>query len=239
MLSILLAILMQTPPAPPLPYGGEPETRKFIIYHDDGPDSRLLVSELSRDWTSGKERPPIAARDFAGLQAELRKSIILTHRSKAGREFERIYDYPQFSFGDRGQLRKFDQRTFMASGTVLLTLQVIIANESIDLNEWRDMNEWRVDAAEGRWLFNAKECLKLLDYEAYERLQMDDEKRDISVGFAEFRRRYGHLPGMPEYVEPTLPPPPFKKMPWEVGWISPFRLESPSLVPIPDPGPMP
>lgn len=233
MLSILLAILMQTPPAPPLPYGGEPETRKFIIYHDDGPDSRLLVSELSRDWTSGKERPPIAARDFAGLQAELRKSIILTHRSKAGREFERIYDYPQFSFGDRGQLRKFDRRAFTASGTALLTLQVIIENESIDLGEWRSDNEWKVDAAESRWLFNATMHLKATAPITYANLRAENDLREITVNFTEFRRRYGHLPGMPEYIEPTLPPPPFKKMPWEVGWISPFRLESPRPAPLP------
>lgn len=227
-MALLLAIAGQIMPIPDpyMPYGDHIDSRKFVIIYDKNKESRILVSELTRDWQA---KPAEKLKRWAKLQERLKKSVTLISRDELP-EFRFTNEgYPYFRFGERGDVRKFPTEMFAGSGTSLLSLDVIVRNESIDLSSWRnDCYQVNLNAELShvgcaiRWLAVSvpHELGPISQY--YQEWGEAD-----NIGFLRIQEQFSAYDGYPIYSPPELPEQPSYKFPWQDGYIYP-----PEIVPV-------
>lgn len=222
----LLLILAQLPPAPAAVDDtispAHVAERKFVVIHDDGPESRLLVSELTRDWTRGR-KCPATMKGWIELQSHVAKSVTLSPRRLAGPEFRHAIDgYPFIRYGERGAIRRFPREAFVDTGTPLLTMHSLIRNETLDLSDWRTQCEHISFTAEMGHVAKLRKLASSFPGEVESGWFAHEWGEADNMAFIRSSERYRHWDGFPVYVEPKLPPRPRVPFPWEDGYVSPI-----------------
>jgi len=201
--------------APPAPEDVEPEPvekapRKLFVIYDDSRESRMLLAELQRDWSK------FGLDELNRIAIFLRSEVVLVD-CKSVAELRLISSgYPYWRLGTRGELNRFDERTFHDTGRPLATLHALHWNQTCDLSTWKreceqvqhqeEMKHWhqviewlRVSAPD-----RAGNCRNCLEWGLAE-----------NIRFIEMQREYANYVGFPVYVAPKLPASPFRLFPWE------------------------
>jgi hypothetical protein len=113
---------------------------RIRVICDNDLRSRLLYSELTRNWT--KTKFPLKKENLARLQelAEVQK-LVLKHvtvvkRQDVWEEFRGWYKYPVYHLGTHGKLEEFDDRAFGTTSFPLLTMEAIVRGPG-DIAEWK------------------------------------------------------------------------------------------------------
>lgn len=196
--------------------------RKIVIYHDEGRDSKVLVSELTRDWHPNRST---TLAIISTIQSDLKQRVELVHRDKAGLEFSRIHDgYPFYRYGQYGEIQKFDRRMFSTSGQCLLALKSIVDNQSINTTLWKESCETAAYCSERRHQQEVAAWIATVSWLSYEQLMADTEGGIETLHPTDLQSRFCAYGGIPEYIAPVLPESPLKKMPWEPNYVSPLAL---------------
>ncbi len=252
-LLLLLSLPMQ-PPVPALPFPqlfpvpqlfqfAEYETEEEqavikptvqILYGDD-PRSKLLVSELTRDWTRTKRPVRVdswlllqrlnGVRD--GLQPHLtlvdaQRDPVLKYRT----------DLPLWRIREYGEPQKFDPRTFGTTSWPLLTVKSLVFEATVDLAEWKRACRWQEQGAKTDYFNEISAWVSLIaprDIAEFSRKHCEDNDE----GFTQFTSdtlvaEYGSWDGFPVFQwEP--PPRPRHPLPWEPD----FMLPALPAIPIP------
>jgi hypothetical protein len=230
--SLLLVAACQLAPVPDpyIPHTDHVDSRKFVIIYDKNKESRVLASELTRDWTtSGKKSPP-KLQAWAALQSRVKSHVVLKTREECGREFWHVNDgYPFYRYGDNGEVRGLPREMFAGSGTALLSMEAIIANETMDLSSWRNECYSIVLQSELMHVGAAIRWLNVSSPEAVESLSSFYPQwgETENIGFLRIQERFSAYDGYPAYDPPALPESPLRKMPWERGYVFP-----PEIVPV-------
>lgn len=204
---------------------GEASQTKIYIFYDDSKISKLLIDELTRDWTKPRleklsEKSLAIAKEFNEKQEFVKKHVKLVHRLDKGFEKYRYLDqYPSYSRSLYEDAKKFDEKSFMTSSFPLLTVETIVYNEVLldgvlfkEISLWERKcehlkREARFDYADKivEWaLKNKKEELEKF----FENEWDGDEEPLIKL--------WGKCENFPKFIQkPELPPDPRRKFPWE------------------------
>lgn len=241
--SIAMVALCQLAPIPDLynPAAKHVDSRRFVVICDQNRESKIIRSELTRDWTaSGKKSPP-KLRAWASLQSRVSGMVKIVGREHAGPEFRHVNEgYPYYRLGDRGEVRRFPEEMFFGSGTALLSMDVLIANETMDLAPWKnECYEVNIHAELSHVCDVVRWLKKSLPQELGEDSRFDPRWGEAdNIGFLYVESRYSAYDGYPTYAPPELPPAPLRRFPWESGYVFPPEIE-PVLIAPPPPEELP
>jgi len=194
---VLLLALLQTP-----------EPRKLTIYVNENRESKILISELNRDWLS---------RGVCHKTLELHsKQFTISSRMQLVKCRE--YEAPYWQYGKYSKKHKFDYRTFEGSGRAMGTVYVLVENTFMDLGPWKTKVEDIHNSAKLkhcdailRWMEDAyPDDFMVWQYVGREFGERQDAK------FVKLTEAWGRHKDCPKYKPPTkFPPSPLLQFPWE------------------------
>ncbi len=210
-MTLILALLCQLPPAPEEPITPAAPIRKIVIYLDDSPRSNLLRAELTGNWNRNGTPAQI---EWQRRQAAVLESVeIVEHR-----RYE-LASYPRWARSRYQGTNEFDPRAFSDSGMALMTIEVILFNENVDLSDWKHQCKNAIGQAEHKYV---REGCKWIRENDAEEIPVIEGWYNMwiwgvpdNVVFPMMRERYKNRGNFPAYVEPELPPKPFRAWPWE------------------------
>lgn len=204
---------------------------KIRVICDNNPNSRLLYSELTRDWTKPKGGLTKANQarlfELAEIQKLVLKHVTVVKRQDVWKEFRDWDRYPVYHLGTQGKLQEFDERAFGTSSFPLLTMEAIVRGPG-DIAKW----EARANAIE-KWdrgvyhqdLFQW--AFQNFPEEASEVAGSAIEDWSFDSTYKKFELKFGSREGAPKYIPPELELRP-GVFPWELP-VQDYR--EPTLLP--------
>lgn len=248
---LLLSLLMQPPPpALPLPRfpaiplfqfefkADEPVDIKptVQILHGNNPRSKLMVAELTRDWTVPwipvpRDSLSPLARQMGKIQDGIRPHLVLVDVSRDPLFCYRT-DLPLWRMREYGVPQKFDDRAFLTSSYPLLTVESIVFEATVDLNPWRRQCRQDEEAAKTEYFNEISAWVSQIDARGFARFIRDygelHEENFQNLTSDDLVAEYGSWDGFPLFVWQP-PPKPSKPFPWE----HPCRYKSSPTTPSP------
>lgn len=207
MYAIILAILMQSELT---------ANAKLNIFVDDTQSSKILYSELTRDWTKGgtlDRNLRLWLMDHRRIVVSGRTNVTVVNQKK----LRKPMPCPSYRWGDYGEPVLFDDRSFLVSGRPLETVEALIAEYDLDLSKWRTRNSnaemWaRIEhCGKIRIWAGEQHGINLFDDEVVSELFPDMDIYSLEG----LEKELGTYPGFPKYVPPIEEPRPRVLMPWE------------------------
>ena len=227
MFSLLLALFCQ--PAPHLPED-DPEARfprPFLVYVDDSPRSKLLVAELTRDWTSPAANVRLSQATLEYLCGLNDRRVTVMARSRiilkasAPPTMRHLSEYPCFTYGEYGKVERFDQRMFCESGFCLFSMETMIHNADVDVPAWQRACERARDTAEMNDRSSILSWLRDSLVNEYNDLWASDDSEDSATAIPihqscdRLRERFADYDGCPGFIPAVMPPCPLWRFPFE------------------------
>ena len=98
--------------------------KELQIAISDNWESKLIYSELTRDWTKGGEN--VIGKKYNKLRKNIRFKIVFIKFDRY--DITQLSEYPQYKYGKYDKWNKFDKRVFMCSSWPLRSINVLDNN---------------------------------------------------------------------------------------------------------------
>lgn len=185
------------------------QTRKLVVYLGNDRESRIIESELTRNWLI---RPSAELSSLESRRKKIAARVSFVRLNRPDSPVSRIpVSTPAMAWGEYSPPETVDSRFFGCSGMALTCFEICIANFDADDSGWKS-ECWQAEETAkfshirdiGEWLHSSlPEELEALPCGLF------------CIPFEDAIDRFGNYDGCPQYVPPVLPPPPILKFPWE------------------------
>jgi hypothetical protein len=190
--------------------------KDIYIVVDNSTQSKIIKSELSRDWTAGNS---VNISDIAykieDKKCLFSESLILVDRDniKLCREHGvlPLSRYPQFRVGRYSEFNEFDNRSFLASGSAVMTILAIKHNADVDMWDYNKKCEQLSREAKYTYINDILIWGQTNAADDINRVYFFSHNDD----FDDIIDKYKAYKDFPTLKKPILPKSPIEKFPWE------------------------